>query len=141
MSINERHASDFTETLTKEQRREALGIMARQFKELLERPDRDNLYWMGTKTDLVDLVHEVYMTESIVDGQGRPFGFVRILERACAVLHVVMPCNPYSMAFNARNRKGVRQTSMFSRFCWMMYNRKNGHPLKDMVERMGTSEK
>lgn len=137
INIDERHAYNYTEGLTKEQRREALELMTRQFKELLERPDSDNLYWMGTKTDLVDLVHEVYMTERMVDRQGRPFGFARILERACAVLHVVMPCNPYSMAFNARNRKGVRQTTMFSRFCWMVYSRKASHPLKEMVKRIG----
>ena len=92
---------------------------------------------METKTDLIDLSHEAYMSEKLLDGQGRPYGFDRIVERACAVLHVVKPANPYSMAFNARNRKGIRQPSLFSRYCWLMFSRKSANPLYGMVKRMG----
>ena len=132
-----RHANEYSNTLTREQRWQAKEKMVAQFAELLDRSPDENLYWMETKTDLIDLSHEAYMSEKLLDGQGRPYGFDRIVERACAVLHVVKPANPYSMAFNARNRKGIRQPSLFSRYCWLMFSRKSANPLYGMVKRMG----
>ena len=49
--------------------------------------------------------------------------------RACTVLHVPMPKNPYAMVYNARERKGVKQKSFFSRYCWLMYCRHSRNPL------------
>ena len=126
-------AREYSQTLTREQRQRAKEKLVAQFAELLGRSPAENIYWMETVTDLMDLSHVVYLTGLITDGQGRPFGFRRIVERACAVLHVPLPANPYSMAFNARNRKGVRQTSMFSRYCWLMYSSESANPLYGMV--------
>ena len=136
MYIGMRHTTEYSETLTKEQRKYALEQMTKQFCELMECSPNENLYWLGSTTDLLDLAHEVYMTERLVDREGRPFPFKRIVKRACDVLHVPMPSNPYSMAFNARNRKGVRQTSMFSRYCWQMFFRGSKRPLREMVKRV-----
>lgn len=136
MFTNERHTTEYADTLTREQCRHAMNEMARQFAELLAHSPAENLYWMESKTDLMDLSHEVYLSEKLVDGQGRPYSFGRLVQRACAVLHVPLPANPYSMAFNARNRKGVKQTSLFSRYCWLMFTKKSSHPLNGMVRRM-----
>lgn len=136
MFTKERHTTEFADTLTREQRRHALSEMARQFAELLARSPDENLYWMETTTDLMDLSHEVYLSEMLVDSQGRPYSFGRLVTRACAVLHVPRPANPYSMAFNARNRKGVKQMSLFSRFCWLMYSKKSSNPLNGMIRQM-----
>ena len=137
MDTHMRHTTEFAETLTKEQRNYAKEQMARQLADLLARSPRENLYWQESVTDLIDLAHEVYMGGRLVDGQGRAFSFSGIVRRACAVLHVPAPHNPYSMAFNARNRKGVRQTSMFSRYCWQMYSKGKANPLDGMIQRMG----
>lgn len=136
MDTHMRHTTEFADTLSKEQRDCARDMMARQFAELLACSPDENLYWNGSITDLMDLSHSVYMTEKLVDGQGRPSDFRSIVKRACDVLHVPVPSNPYSMAFNARNRKGVRQTSMFSRYCWLMYVRQSRRPLNEMVKRI-----
>lgn len=137
MNTRTGHLTEYAQTLTREQRAEARKKLAAQFADLLERSPAENIYWMETVTDLMDLSHEVYLTESMLDADGRPFGFMRIVKRACAVLHVPLPANPYSMAFNARNRKGVRQTSMFSRYCWQMYSKGKANPLDGMIQRMG----
>lgn len=129
-------SNEFSQTLTKEQRLHAREQMARQFAELLARSPMEKLYWQESVTDLIDLSHEVYMTEMLKDNEGRPFPFGGIVKRACAVLHVVEPRNPYSMAYNARNRKGVKQVSLFSRYCWLMYMRKSANPLNGMVKRL-----
>ena len=136
MNMNLRQTNEYSDRLTKEQRAHALTMMAKQFCELLERSPDENLYWTESTTDLMDISHEVYLTEMLVDSQGRPMAFGKIVSRACAVLHVVRPSNPYSMAFNARNRKGVRQTSFFSRYCWLMFSKRSGHPLNGMVRQI-----
>ena len=136
MNSGMRHTTEYSDTLTREQRQRAMELMASQFCELLGRSPRENLYWQGSVTDLMDLSHEVYLSERLVDSHGRPYGFRRIVELACQVLHVVTTCNPYSMAFNARNRKGVRQTSFFSRYCWLMFKSHTPNPLRQMVKRM-----
>lgn len=141
MDTHMRHTTEFAETLTKEQRNYAKEQMARQLADLLARSPRENLYWQESVTDLIDLAHEVYMGGRLVDGQGRAFSFSGIVRRACAVLHVPAPHNPYSMAYNARNRKGVRQTSMFSRYCWQMYSKGKANPLDGMIQRMGGNGK
>ena len=140
MDTRMKHTNEFADTLTKEQRDRARDMMARQFAELLARSPDENLYWNESMTDLIDLSHCVYMSEKLVDGQGRPSGFRSIVKRACDVLHVPVPSNPYSMAFNARNRKGVRQTSLFSRYCWLMYVRQDSQPLNGMIKRMKNEE-
>lgn len=89
-----RHANEYSNTLTREQRRQAKEKMVAQFAELLDRSPDENLYWMETKTDLIDLSHEAYMSEKLLDGQGRPYGFDRIVERACAVLHGLQRTQP-----------------------------------------------
>lgn len=124
---------EYADTLTREQCLRARELMAEQFCDLLSHSPSENLYWLLSKTDLIDLAYEVYLTESMKDTSGRPYAFRRIVRRACAVLHVPEPCNPYSMAFNARNRKGVRQMSFFCRFCWKMYTMKSGNPLRAAV--------
>ena len=136
MNSGMRHTTEYSDTLTREQRQRAMELMASQFCELLGRSPRENLYWQESVTDLMDLSHEVYLSERLVDSHGRPYGFRRIVELARQVLHVVTPCNPYSMAFNARNRKGVRQTSFFSRYCWLMFKSHTPNPLRQMVKRM-----
>ena len=136
MDTHMRHTTEFAETLTKEQRNYAKEQMARQLADLLARSPRENLYWQESVTDLIDLAHEVYMGGRLVDGQGRAFSFSGIVRRACAVLHVPAPHNPYSMAYNARNRKGVRQTSFFSRYCWMMYVKRVSNPLNGTVVKL-----
>ena len=49
-----RHANEYSNTLTREQRRQAKEKMVAQFAELLDRSPDENLYWMETKTDLID---------------------------------------------------------------------------------------
>lgn len=127
---------EYSDTLTKEQRMEARRLMAKQLGELLERSPRDNIYWIETKTDLIDLVHEVFISEQPVSKCGRPYNFRRMARLACAVLHVPEPANFYSIVYNAHNRKGIRQSSFFSRYCWLLYSKKVGNPLNRMVRIM-----
>lgn len=141
INAKRRESHEYADTLSREQRTQARERMTRQVAELLAHSPRENIYWMETKTDLMELLHEAFMTDLLVDGDGRPFNFKRIAERACAVLHVPLPSNPYSIVYNARtNRKGVKQTSIFSRYCWHLYCRNISNPINGMVKRMTNVE-
>jgi len=139
-NLNSFRQDEYSDTLTKEQRIKARKAMAKQLGELLSRSPRENLYWIETKTDLIDLVHEVFISEQPVDSKGRPYNFKKMARLACAVLHVPEPSNFYSIAHNARHRKGIKQSSFFSRYCWLMYNKKASNPLNRMIEKMKNEE-
>lgn len=128
---------EFSDTLSKEQRKQARLMMARQLCELLETDTDDNLYWMGSKTDLMDFVHEVFMSGLLNDKHGRPYRFKTLAKRACAVLHMPEPSNFYSIVYNSHNRKGIRQKSFFSRYCWLMYCRNSQNPINSMIKKIG----
>lgn len=137
INVTRKTGTEFADTLTKEQRQYAHELMARQLADLLKRSPDENLYWVESKTDLMEIIHEVYMTDLLVDGDGRPSTFRVIVKRACAVLHVPMPSNPYSIVYNARSRrKGVKQTSVFSRYCWHLYTKRSSNPLNRMVRKV-----
>lgn len=135
-NLNSFRKEEYADTLTKEQRAEARKAMARQLGELLERSPRENLYWTESKTDLMDLVHEVFIIEHPVSGNGHPYNFKTMARLACAVLHVPEPANFYSIVYNARKRKGIKQKSFFSRYCWLLYCKKVKNPLYGMVMRV-----
>lgn len=131
-----RHTQDsFAETLSRDERRQAHRLMAGQFTEILERSRGGNIYWTGTKTDLVELIYEVFTAGSLTDSQGRPCSFVAMVAKACSILHVTPPANPYSLIQKARLRKGIRQQSFFSRYCYMLLRKRKHNPLHEMLRR------
>ena len=54
MNSGMRHTTEYSDTLTREQRQRAMELMASQFCELLGRSPRENLYWQESVTDLMD---------------------------------------------------------------------------------------
>lgn len=134
--LNNFRLDDYSDTLTKEQRKEARRLMAEQFGELLEHSPRENLYWTESKTDLIDLVHEVFISEQPISANGRPYSFKSLARLACAVLHVPEPANFYSIVYNARQSKGIRRKPFFSRYCWMLHCKKISRPLNHMIMKM-----
>ena len=63
INLNEERQKDFADMLSKEQRDSAKRIMAQQLGQLLTRNPAENLYWTESKTDLMELVYDVYMAE------------------------------------------------------------------------------
>lgn len=131
----ERHTQeDYAETLSRDERREAHRLMVEQFYEILVKSkEARNIYWTGTKTDLVELTHEMFTSGTMKDDMGRPCAFKEVMDTACHILHVKAPQNPYSMVSRARSRKGIRQQSFFSRYCWMLHRNHRKNPLHAML--------
>lgn len=126
---------EYADTLSREQRRKARLMMAKQLADLLRCDTSDNLYWISSKTDLMDFVHEVFTSGLLSDSEGRPCCFKTLARRACMVLHTPEPSNVYSIVYNTRKRKGVRQKSFFSRYCWLMYFKNSCNPINGMIRR------
>lgn len=132
----------FAETLSRDQRRQAHRLMVEQFREILERSRGGNIYWTGSKTDLIELTYEMCACGNLTDAQGRPCSFVSMVAKVCSILHIVPPGNPYSLVRSARVRKGVKQQSFFSRYCWMLFEKHLRNPLHESLRRFdGDSDK
>lgn len=132
-----KHTQDtFADTLSRDERRQAHRLMVEQFHEILERSQGGGIYWAGTKTDLIELTYEMFTAGTMTDALGRPCSFIAIVEKVCSILHVTQPANPYSLIQKARVRKGIRQQSFFSRYCWMLMRKGKRNPLHAMLRRL-----
>lgn len=136
INLNKDKKKYFADMLSKEQRDNARQIMAQQLGQLLTRNPAENLYWMESKTDLMELVYDVYSSQAPIDSRGHIYSFSEMARMACSVLHVPMPKNPYAMAYNARGRKGIKKQPFFSRYCWLMFCRHSRNPLYEMITRI-----
>lgn len=136
LNMRQNSQETFAETLSREERRNARQLMAQQFRMILEKTASYNLYWKGTLVDLVELIYEMYLTGNVVNPDGRPCPFREMVNKACNVLHKTPPRNPYSIAKTARQRKGIRQQPLFSRYCWMLLKMHKPNPLETMVGRI-----
>lgn len=135
-----RHSQDsFAETLSRDERRSAHRQMIEQFSAVLERSQGGNIYWTGTKTDLVELTYEMFACGGLTDSQGRPCSFVAMVAKVCSILHVTPPGNPYSLVRSARVRKGMKQQSFFSRYCYMLIRKHKRNPLHEMLRRFDSA--
>lgn len=108
-----------TKKLTKEELEEGRRRMEEQFVGLLEHDENEGLTWKGTKTDLMEIVHAMYCNGNIRDDEGYPVTMAWLVDRACRVLHVVPPVNPYYLAQKGRIRKGVICPTFAERYTWI----------------------
>ena len=107
--------------------------MEKAFLRLIAVSDRDNYYWVGLHTDLLEIIYLVFLDNLVRDAQGTPLPLARLIEHTYAVLHMCVPANPYSLIRRARRRKGVRRTTMLQRYCWRLYVEGVTDPLADEV--------
>jgi len=126
----------FAESLSREERINARQLMVSQFIAILEKSRQYNIYWKGTQTDLTELTYEMFLTGKVINPDGRPCSFKEMIDKAFYVLHKKAPCNPYSIVSRIRLRKGIRQRSFFSRYCWMLIKMRRRNPLEGMMIRV-----
>ena len=93
----------------------------------------ESLYWLGTQTDLIEIVYLIYTLRIMRDAEGHPCTLGYLVRRACAVLHTPAPCNPSTVVQRALSRKGIRQTTMVERYAWQKCVAGIENPLKEEV--------
>ena len=102
---------------------------------LLRREPREGLSWRGSSKDLMEALHAAFTTGMIADDGGDDGGtlpFRQMVRRACGVLHVSEPHNPYEAAARAERRKGLRRTPFIERYRRSL-NRPGATPFLDMI--------
>lgn len=107
--------------VTDEQVAMARRHMTAAFIDVMAHPSSNNLYWMGTQTDLVEIVYTIWTMGIMHHADGTPCRLAWLVRRACAVLHTPEPANPSMVAKKALRRKGVRQMTMTERYAWQKY--------------------
>ncbi len=96
----------------RENRRRIIDDMTR----LLTHSADEGLQWRGSKTDLLEMVHILYWSDSIRDADGLPATFKNLVCRVCGILHVTVPRNPSQLVCHARRRKGRRVLPLLKRY-------------------------
>jgi hypothetical protein len=123
--------------LTKEQLLEGRQHLLESFVRLLSCHHNHQLYWLGTQTDLIEIVYLVYTLRIMRRASGQPCSFSYLVRRACAVLHTPEPYNPSTVAQRAIHRKGIRQALMVERYAWQKCVAGIENPLYEEI-RIGT---
>lgn len=123
-------------TVTDDQRRKGRTEMAQRLMTLLNVRDRDNYYWVGSQTDLVELAYDAWLEGLVRDTAGNPVSFLVIARRVCAKLHMPLPSNVYVAARRARNRKGIRHNTLLDRYCYLRFVRGKADPIGEELLRL-----
>lgn len=97
-------------------RREAQQLLAQEVTALLRHDDVDSLHWQGTRIDLMEALHLAYETGELQDEDGISLPFTVIVSRACRLLHIAQPSNPYECASRGSRRKGRKMVSYLDRY-------------------------
>lgn len=117
-------------------RHEVESRLAGEVASLLRREPREGLSWRGSSKDLMEALHAAFTTGMIADdgddGDGGTLPFRQMVRRACGVLHVSEPRNPYEAAARGERRKGLRRTPFIERYRRSL-NRPGATPFFDMI--------
>ena len=84
-----------------------ISEMTEKVRFILSRSESEGLQWKGTKTDLVELLHEVYYHCGITMEDGSYATFTYLVERAFSVFGMTPPRNPRARGVRAESRKTV----------------------------------
>lgn len=101
-------------------KRGVMEVVVESCRKLLTQEVGADLYWTGTKTDLIELLHGVWEAGVVFDEHGRPVTLVVLTDAICRVLHVAMPASPAVFMQNVNRRKGIRVVSVWARYAFLI---------------------
>ena len=87
--------------------------VVKKFQEITA-PD-SNITWTGSKVDLAEMIHIVYLYGELYNPNGRLLSFPDICRMATERLHVTFGNNVHSLIRHAERRKGFREATLMSR--------------------------
>ena len=118
MMINnhEKHAFSLGQQPQRLLRHEVESRLVDEVARLLSHEPEEGLGWQGSGIDLMEALHVVFATGMLEDDDGCMLQFRAIVRRACSVLHVREPRNPYELAAKASRRKGIRRSTFMRRY-------------------------
>ena len=105
---------------TEEDKQRLKSTIINDFYDLINRSEKEGLYWKGATCDLIDMAHMVWESGALLRSDGRPKDFITIVRNICRVLHVLAPRNPSSTIMAVRARKNVRVGPLLDRYLYVM---------------------
>ena len=105
---------------TEEDKQLLKSTIINDFYDLINRSEKEGLYWKGATCDLIDMAHMVWESGALLQSDGRPMDFITIVRNICRVLHVLAPRNPSSTIMAVRARKNVRVGPLLDRYLYVM---------------------
>lgn len=115
---------------TEEDKLRLKSTIINDFYDLINRSEKDGLYWKGATCDLIDMAHMVWESGSLLQADGRPMDFITIVRNICRVLHVTAPRNPSSTVLAVRSRKNIRVSPLTERYLYVMATTKIQDPMR-----------
>ncbi len=103
-------------TPTSEQRRDALALLKQEFIGLFT-GKQTPLKWMGTRTQLFEMIYLVYVEDMILTDDGRPLSLTALASLTCLRFGERLTANPCAYIYKSRARKGTRSRTFFDSYC------------------------
>lgn len=99
--------------ITKKKTMKRIKKMAVVFRKALPRKkEKPQLVWNGTRTDLMEMVYGMYLSEKVVTIDGRRATLYEITEMTFEAFGMVPPKNPSRMLTTLRERNNPRELSI-----------------------------
>lgn len=103
-------------------RAKAMALLRADFKTLLDPSAPIPEGWVGSRSDLFEMVHLVYRSVNLTNARGEPLARRVVLEALCRRLGLRMPANPSAVTARACQSKGVRRNTLWERYLHRAYN-------------------
>jgi hypothetical protein len=110
--------------MQKNDKKRAKMMLICEMTEIVNGQHGTHLKWKYTLTDLVEVTHLLYLSNTIVDEDGHPYCFITLLMRVCSLFQVKQPANPYCYVSRILHKKGMRSCSFLERYCRDIYGNK-----------------
>ena len=99
------------------------------FMALCQTCQEDNRVWTAPMYDLIELLHEMWARDYVLDSVGRRQTFGRFALDMCRRLHVAPPKNVFSVLSNISVRKNGYNRRIFPRLHFIIHHEADHHPL------------
>jgi len=111
------------------QHEQAVMRLCEEVTELLGHQEQEQLSWQASRIDLMEALYTVYLMDTVRDRRGNSMTFMGMVRRACRLLHVAVPHNPYDCAARGRNRKGRICSTYLDRYRHLLCEKHIDRPL------------
>lgn len=111
--------------MTREQKMQGRRHLVDALLQVYAQGQEKRLVWQGTRTDLVEALHLIYIYGDIRDEYGELEHFKRLVHHFFTLFDLKTPINPHALLRNASKR----QVSFLDRYCWLLFEGREEKPL------------
>lgn len=124
-----------------EQRKRVVEEITKKVEYLLTKSSNDGLVWCGSKGELLELLHEVYLRGNILMPNGCPVTMTYLVKHCFDVFGLTVMKNISSHAQRAKARKGIRGGNLIGRIHKLMFGYRGEEKVKTLWETLIVDER